>query len=77
MVAGPPVDLSRWAGATPSRVVLEEMTDQIMLTLRDLLAEHPGRDTAAAVGTSRPSAYSRGDRMSEWIDRRDAGAAGA
>ncbi|MFJ8685366.1 lysophospholipid acyltransferase family protein [Micromonospora wenchangensis] len=38
VLAGPPVDLNRWAGATPSRVVLEEMTDQIMLTLRDLLA---------------------------------------
>ncbi|MFJ6195620.1 lysophospholipid acyltransferase family protein [Micromonospora sp. NPDC092111] len=38
VVAGPPVDLSRWAGATPNRVVLEEMTDQIMVSLRDLLA---------------------------------------
>ncbi|MGK5445711.1 lysophospholipid acyltransferase family protein [Micromonospora sp. URMC 105] len=38
VVAGEPVDLSRWAGATPSRVVLEEMTEEIMLSLRDLLA---------------------------------------
>jgi 1-acyl-sn-glycerol-3-phosphate acyltransferase len=39
VVAGPPIDLSRWAGATPSRAVLEEMTDTIMLRLRDLLAD--------------------------------------
>ncbi|MGB2567413.1 lysophospholipid acyltransferase family protein [Micromonospora citrea] len=42
VVAGPPVDLGRWAGATPTRAVLEEMTDEIMLTLRDLLAEIRG-----------------------------------
>ncbi|MEU5550767.1 MULTISPECIES: 1-acyl-sn-glycerol-3-phosphate acyltransferase [unclassified Micromonospora] len=42
VVAGPPVDLSRWAGATPSRQVLEEMTDVIMLRVRDLLAEIRG-----------------------------------
>ncbi len=39
VVAGPPVDLSRWAGATPTKAVLEEMTDAIMLRLRDLLAD--------------------------------------
>ncbi|WP_422770909.1 lysophospholipid acyltransferase family protein [Plantactinospora sp. WMMC1484] len=39
VVAGPPVDLSRWAGATPTRAVLDEMTDAIMLRLRDMLAE--------------------------------------
>ena len=42
VVAGPPIDLSRWAGATPSRVILEEMTDTIMLRLRDLVAEIRG-----------------------------------
>ncbi|MDM4722919.1 lysophospholipid acyltransferase family protein [Micromonospora sp. WMMA1363] len=39
VVAGPPVDLSRWTGATPTKAVLEEMTDAIMLQLRGLLAE--------------------------------------
>ncbi|MEE6260878.1 lysophospholipid acyltransferase family protein [Plantactinospora sonchi] len=39
VAAGPPVDLSRWAGAAPSRGVLDEMTDAIMLRLRDMLAE--------------------------------------
>jgi 1-acyl-sn-glycerol-3-phosphate acyltransferase len=38
VAAGPPVDLSRWAGAEPSRVVLDEMTDAIMIAVRDLLA---------------------------------------
>ncbi|MBM0239769.1 1-acyl-sn-glycerol-3-phosphate acyltransferase [Micromonospora sp. ATA32] len=42
VVAGPPVDLSAWAGATPSREVLEEMTEAIMLRLRDLLADIRG-----------------------------------
>jgi hypothetical protein len=39
VTAGKPVDLSRWAGATPSRAVLEEMTGAIMLQIRDLLTE--------------------------------------
>ncbi|MCW3842448.1 1-acyl-sn-glycerol-3-phosphate acyltransferase [Micromonospora yasonensis] len=42
VVAGPPVDLSRWAGADPSRAILEEMTDTIMLRIRDLVAEIRG-----------------------------------
>jgi 1-acyl-sn-glycerol-3-phosphate acyltransferase len=42
VVAGPPVDLSRWAGATPTRAVLDEMTDTIMLRIRDLVAEIRG-----------------------------------
>lgn len=42
VVAGPPVDLSKWAGATPTRAVLDEMTDAIMLRLRDMLAEIRG-----------------------------------
>ena len=42
VVAGPPVDLSPWAGATPTRPILEEMTDTIMLRIRDLVAEIRG-----------------------------------
>ncbi len=42
VVAGPPIDLSRWAGATPTRGVLEEMTDAIMLRIRDMVAEIRG-----------------------------------
>jgi 1-acyl-sn-glycerol-3-phosphate acyltransferase len=38
VTAGKPVDLSRWEGAAPSREVLAEMTDAIMLDIRDLLA---------------------------------------
>ncbi|GAA1628242.1 lysophospholipid acyltransferase family protein [Catellatospora bangladeshensis] len=40
--AGPPVDLSKWAGAEPTGAVLNEMTDAVMLRLRDMLAEIRG-----------------------------------
>lgn len=42
VAAGPPVDLSHWTGVAPSRAVLEEMSDVIMLRIRDLLAELRG-----------------------------------
>lgn len=40
--AGPPVDLSKWADAQPTANTLNEMTDEIMLRIRDLLAEIRG-----------------------------------
>ena len=43
VTAGKAIDLSRWAGEAPSRGVLEQMTDAIMLGIRDLLTEiRPG-----------------------------------
>jgi 1-acyl-sn-glycerol-3-phosphate acyltransferase len=42
VAAGPPIDLNRWAGAAPTRAVLDEMTEAIMLRLRDMLAEIRG-----------------------------------
>ncbi|WBB70485.1 lysophospholipid acyltransferase family protein [Micromonospora sp. WMMD812] len=42
VVAGPPIDLTRWAGAQPTRATLEEMTDVIMLRLRDMVADIRG-----------------------------------
>ncbi len=42
VVAGPPLDLSKWAGVTPTTAVLQEMTDYIMLTLRDMLTDIRG-----------------------------------
>jgi 1-acyl-sn-glycerol-3-phosphate acyltransferase len=42
VTAGRPIDLSRWTGATPTRQVLEQMTEAIMLDVRDLLAEVRG-----------------------------------
>lgn len=42
VVAGPPIDLSRWAAATPTTEALAEITDAIMLHLRDMLAEIRG-----------------------------------
>jgi len=39
VTAGKRIDLSRWQGANPTRQVLEQMTEAIMLDVRDLLAE--------------------------------------
>lgn len=63
VVAGPPVDLSRWAGTTPSRTVLEEMTDTIMLRIRDLLAEIRGGTPPPL--WARPDARMRTSEVSE------------
>ena len=37
VTSGPPIDLSRWAGANPTRQVLDQMTEHIMMEVRDLL----------------------------------------
>jgi 1-acyl-sn-glycerol-3-phosphate acyltransferase len=42
VVAGPALDLSKWDGAEPNLATLSEMTEEIMLGLRDLLAEVRG-----------------------------------
>jgi hypothetical protein len=42
VVAGPPLDLSRWQGADATAVTLGEITEAIMLHLRDMLAEIRG-----------------------------------
>jgi 1-acyl-sn-glycerol-3-phosphate acyltransferase len=39
VTAGRPIDLSRWAGATPTRQVLDQMTEAIMLEISTLLGE--------------------------------------
>jgi 1-acyl-sn-glycerol-3-phosphate acyltransferase len=44
VTAGKPVDLSHWAGETPTRAVLDQMTDAIMIEVRDLLAELRGEE---------------------------------
>jgi 1-acyl-sn-glycerol-3-phosphate acyltransferase len=38
VAAGKPVDLSKWKGEAPSRAVLDQMTDALMLDIRNLLA---------------------------------------
>jgi 1-acyl-sn-glycerol-3-phosphate acyltransferase len=38
VTSGPPIDLSPWAGATPSRTVLDQMTEHIMLELQQMVA---------------------------------------
>jgi 1-acyl-sn-glycerol-3-phosphate acyltransferase len=42
VIAGPPLDLRRWAGAPPTGATLNQITEFIMLTLRDMLAEIRG-----------------------------------
>ncbi|MEO6502872.1 MAG: lysophospholipid acyltransferase family protein [Jatrophihabitantaceae bacterium] len=37
--AGPPVDLSEFAGSAPDSEVLHQMTDRVMTAIRDLVAE--------------------------------------
>lgn len=68
VVAGPPVDVSRWAGALPTRDTLHEITDEIMLRVRDMLAEIRG-DTP-------PPLWDRAAaRKSEGAQERSGGAA--
>jgi 1-acyl-sn-glycerol-3-phosphate acyltransferase len=42
IIAGEPIDLSDWAAAQPTSQVLGEITDHIMLHLRDMLVEIRG-----------------------------------
>jgi 1-acyl-sn-glycerol-3-phosphate acyltransferase len=42
VVAGPEIDLSRWAGAAPTTQVLHEITEHVMLHLRDMVAKLRG-----------------------------------
>ncbi len=42
VVAGPPLDLSKWAGAAATAATLQEITEHIMLVLRDMVAEIRG-----------------------------------
>jgi 1-acyl-sn-glycerol-3-phosphate acyltransferase len=42
VVAGPPIDLSGWRNAEPTAAVLNEITEEIMLRVRDMLAEIRG-----------------------------------
>jgi 1-acyl-sn-glycerol-3-phosphate acyltransferase len=64
VTAGPPVDLSKWRGAAPTRAVLDEMTDTILLEIRDLLAglrgEVPPPELFASPGRA-PVEHTDGD----------------
>ncbi|MGK5678807.1 lysophospholipid acyltransferase family protein [Actinoplanes sp. URMC 104] len=49
VTAGRPVDLSRWRGATPTRAVLEEMTEAIMHDISALVGELRGQQPPAVL----------------------------
>jgi len=53
VTVGPPIDLSKWAGAAPTTAILTEITDHIMLQIRDILATIRG---GSAPPLSTPSA---------------------
>jgi 1-acyl-sn-glycerol-3-phosphate acyltransferase len=61
VIAGPPVDLSPWAGAPPTTQTLYEITDAIMRAVRDILAEIRG-ETPPALWTPGRGADSTVDR---------------
>nr|WP_221375956.1 lysophospholipid acyltransferase family protein [Actinoplanes polyasparticus] len=62
VTAGPPVDLSRWHGTTPTRQVLEQMTDAIMHDISLLVGELRGEQPPAALyDRPRRQAPSAGD----------------
>jgi 1-acyl-sn-glycerol-3-phosphate acyltransferase len=42
VVAGPPLDLSKWSGAPVTASTLQEITEHIMLVLRDMVAQIRG-----------------------------------
>jgi 1-acyl-sn-glycerol-3-phosphate acyltransferase len=53
VVAGPPVDLSRWHGAEPTAANLHAITDEIMAVLRDMLAKVRGEQAPPQPSSSR------------------------
>lgn len=60
VVAGPPVDLSRWAGAEPTAANLYAVTDTVMTVLRDLLAQVRGEPAPVPCSSSgRPPGAAR------------------
>jgi 1-acyl-sn-glycerol-3-phosphate acyltransferase len=53
VAAGPAIDLSRWDDAAPSGVALYAITDEIMTTLRDMLAKVRGETAPPQPSSSR------------------------
>jgi 1-acyl-sn-glycerol-3-phosphate acyltransferase len=76
VVAGPPVDLSKWDGAPATTATLGEITEYLMLVLRDMVAQLRGgtppplwqprvKDDSAKSSTLDPSATSAPSSTSE------------
>ncbi|WP_127497377.1 lysophospholipid acyltransferase family protein [Actinoplanes solisilvae] len=49
VTSGKPVDLSRWAGAAPSRAILDQMTEAIMRDISGLVGELRGEQPPAVL----------------------------
>jgi 1-acyl-sn-glycerol-3-phosphate acyltransferase len=54
IIAGEPIDLSAWASAQPTSQILGEITDHIMLHLRDMLVEIRGGNPPPLWSPTRP-----------------------
>jgi 1-acyl-sn-glycerol-3-phosphate acyltransferase len=55
VVAGPPIDLSRWAGAAPTNTNLYEITDHVMGVLREMVEQiRGGQAPPLWSGSARP-----------------------
>jgi 1-acyl-sn-glycerol-3-phosphate acyltransferase len=54
VLVGPPVDLSKWAGAEPTAANLHAITEEIMDALRDLLSQARGEPVPVTSGDERP-----------------------
>jgi 1-acyl-sn-glycerol-3-phosphate acyltransferase len=70
VIAGPPLDLSRWDGAAPTAATLQEVTEFIMLKLRDMLAEIRGGTppplwSGSAASPARPKKPHRSDSTTQ------------
>jgi 1-acyl-sn-glycerol-3-phosphate acyltransferase len=56
VVAGPPIDLSKWQGAEPTAANLYAITDEIMTVLRDMLAQVRGEEAPPLQSAGRKAA---------------------
>jgi 1-acyl-sn-glycerol-3-phosphate acyltransferase len=70
VIAGPPLDLSRWDGAAPTAATLHEVTEFIMLKLRDMLAGIRGGTppplwSGSAASPARPKQPHRSDSTTQ------------
>jgi 1-acyl-sn-glycerol-3-phosphate acyltransferase len=61
VVAGPPLDLSKWAGAPQNPATLYGITDEIMVTLRNMLAKVRGEAAPEQPSSARNGGGSRAD----------------
>ncbi|WP_425570815.1 lysophospholipid acyltransferase family protein [Rugosimonospora acidiphila] len=60
VIAGPPIDLSKWEGAEPTAANLYAITDEIMTVLRDMLSQIRGESVPVRPGNAPSGALGGG-----------------